>query len=711
VWSGSTGEVKQMMTHKNGFYFRDITVSPDGKRFATCNEHGGGVCIWETSTGKLLHDLSDDVQRWKSPNPELIENNLINSVAFSPDGKQLAVSGTFGVKFFQAESGLLRRTIDAPYGYYNATGICFSADGLRLARVGAGVKGRGYTVPIWSTETGSLVSELATEAKATDFTSDGKTLAVVNSDSYEALSLWPLKNDGKMLEIANPPVKHSTVNRVEENTHMRGKNAQEFVDRWKPVWGETQLEMQYGVAFTVPSNQFRVGERVLMVAFLRNAGDKTQQFELRPDMFGNLPIVTDSAGGLADLVARPLLGTSGNYRDTLEPGESFGPLYFDIGLGDNPRPGMQRWEPYWPKPTIGRYNLAHKVSFKVAAPNASSDSSSGDWTAGDLTSGTLQAEVVEGQAKQAIGIGAIAPQADDANLLTAAQVDDVSLPWRARGRVVDRDGKPLPGVTVRAATGIGTLKGGSSGVTDKDGRYDFRFGRGDLFGRSDDGKLSPQTQFALISASLDGHFEKNFSRQGNGIASLEAVDEVGLKHWNVDPDQVCLPDKPRELDFVMLPAARVAGTLVDKNDQPLKDYSVSLKGDKLPPGSEVLAQVITDDKGRFAITEIPTTIPYQFLIRKPRSQLQPPWNDSWSSGPITFSDPGENDLATKVRPEAGGTKELAVKKLRIKIIGEGVHGKKAVADAAEREPFLPNAVDGLAAENESLDIWTITLEH
>ncbi len=111
------------------------------------------------------------------------------------------------------------------------------------------------------------------------------------------------------------------------------------------------------------------------------------------------------------------------------------------------------------------------------------------------------------------------------------------------------------------------------------------------------------------------------------------------------------------------------------------------------PGSEVLAQVITDDKGRFAITEIPTTIPYQFLIRKPRSQLQPPWNDTWSSGPITFSDPGENNLASKVRNGAGSTKRLAVQTLRIKIVGEGVHGKKAVTDAAERASLLPQAVD------------------
>lgn len=46
-------------------------------------------------------------------------------------------------------------------------------------------------------------------------------------------------------------------------------------------------------------------------------------------------------------------------------------------------------------------------------------------------------------------------------------------PWRAKGRVMSGDGTPLPGVTVRAATGFGTLNGGSSTLTDANGRYDL----------------------------------------------------------------------------------------------------------------------------------------------------------------------------------------------------------------------------------------------
>lgn len=288
---------------------------------------------------------------------------------------------------------------------------------------------------------------------------------------------------------------------------------------------------------------------------------------------------------------------------------------------------------------------------------------------------------------------------------------DTRLPWRAYGRVLDLDGKPLEGVTVRAATGIGTLRGGGSGVTDTEGRYDFQFGVGIAFGKDKDGRMNPQTQFAFISAQLDGFYEKNFNRQGEGIASLEVVDEEGLKRWNMQVDQVCLPDKPRKLDFIMLPAAKVAGTLVDEKDQPLADYSVALAGKELPPGSEVLAQVVTDSKGRFVIKDIPTSIGYQFEVRKPRAQLMPPWEDSWASGVISFLEPGENDFATSIKSEAINIPKFIAKSFRLKIVGPGIGGKLAVANAAERMPLADLKQERISAEWSTVDNLTIVLSN
>ncbi|KAA5539470.1 carboxypeptidase regulatory-like domain-containing protein [Roseiconus nitratireducens] len=288
--------------------------------------------------------------------------------------------------------------------------------------------------------------------------------------------------------------------------------------------------------------------------------------------------------------------------------------------------------------------------------------------------------------------------------------------WTAVGRVTNADGEPLEDVTVRVATGLGTLIGGGTTKTNSDGRYEVHFGPGILFGDITDETPSPQTQVALIYASLENHFERNLCRQGRGIASLLPVPEKQRQGWGVEADQVCLPDAPREVDFVMMPAARVRGTLVDEKNAPLSDYSVSLTGEELPPGSSVLAQVLTDTEGRFEIQQIPTNKWFQFVVRKPREQLQPPWNDSWASGPIVFADPGENDFRAAVPSDPDSTDRLTAESFRLKINGAGVHGKTAVKWAKDDPLPRPagqaiRSAEGPDASGQTLARYTLELEN
>lgn len=284
-------------------------------------------------------------------------------------------------------------------------------------------------------------------------------------------------------------------------------------------------------------------------------------------------------------------------------------------------------------------------------------------------------------------------------------------PWRAFGRVVDGDGKPLAGVTIRAATGVGTLIGGGKTKTDANGLYDLRFGLGMMFGDMDGKTPHPQTQVAQITAHLPGHFEKNLSRHGNGIGGMQPVPVEDLEQWSMKPDQVVLPGKPRQLNFVMLPATKVSGTLVDENDKPLKDYSVSLRGDELPPGSSVISQVRTDANGRFAIDGIPISFPYQFVIRKPKEQLKPPWNDSWASVPIHFRDPGDADFAP-ANPSLRSNVDvnvLSAKVFRIQIHGPGVHERQATKKASTGDMPVDHSGAGLSADSISLEHYTLEL--
>jgi len=1088
AWDARSGAVLCTFERQGGFDVCDIAMTADGRRFATCSE-GQRVCLWETSSGKLLGDYSELVHDWQSPEPELIKNHLVRGIELSADGQRLAIVGTFGIRLVDLDSGKLLRTIDSPVRFGLGDAV-FSPDGQYLARFGSRrSRQEPDSVVAWSLVTGEQVHEFVAPGAIARFSSSGRQLAVGESDFYEAVSVWPMTSEKKLGPLP-PPQKTARIDRVEENTHLRGASAAELAQRWPVSWGPAQQGLQYGIAMTSAGHRFRIGQRVPLVVFLKNSSDQPLQFDFRPDMFGNLPRVTNADRQSIELVRRNLLGPIAHYRDKLEPGELFGPLYLNFGLGPNPQPGAQEWTPHWSAPTPGVYRLVHQAAIHLADPKATGDTTGPDWRPGTLQTGSLEFEIVDARSgnEEEANVDPAAPSRDEAarnsaaipvreasrgfaagddvtitsfarlpagsdygfevrgkyqlsscdgaslgqwcadgevrgeksktiqrgegefhfrftlvkpgqlhlslypieggnsfgslyyepvderlqaeligansaapgnatstswkeretpfyrlhydasqtedfqqlcvyanecvqnlreefgqqrvdSLLKSAEIDiylqprptsaaapglatlrtgtkdgiyraelhllaqsahpegamtnigetmddnyffktlvheystivlerltshkqtgwrffdapswfvqgyeeylglmlsskhnrtivfdkylelhradaqrldknfsavksdyidgavlirflhetygkdkvqsllvseavdfwsavkaelgvdrmqlyaawlqyrskklvsnqeksDTQLPWRARGRVVDGDGKPLAGVTVRAATGVGTLLGGGSGVTGEDGRYDFRFGMGVMFGDITDAIPDPQTQYALISARLAGHFEQNFSRHGNGIASLSPVISEDLKHWGVKADQVCLPDKPRELNFVMLPAAKVSGTLIGEDDQPLQEYSVFLTAEELPPGSSVLAQVRTDENGRFKVTEIPTTIPYQFEVRKPRAELKPPWDDSWASPPLTFAEPGENDLQTRLKSPQVTADRLTVKSLRLKIVGAGVHGKTAAQRALQR----PLAVAGatLSAKEILLNEWTITLSN
>ncbi len=396
VWNVATEAVISRSTFKNGFYYGDVALSGDGSRYASCSELGGGVCIWETASGKLLHDLTAEIGKWQSPDADFIKNNLVNTIAFTPDDQVLAVSGTYGLMLFDVASGRQLKTIDVPYRYSSfQTEICFSADGSQIARIGASSSEDGYSVLISSQDTGETLFELASSASAGTFSNDGKLFAAAESDFYEAISVWPLEGE-KMKSLAEP-VAYSRINRVEENTHVRGDTAEEFVDQWRPTWGQAQQGIEYGIALTTNSHSFHTGERVLMAAFVRNVSNEPKHIALTPDMFGNLPLLTNSAGETVHLESRPLLGTPSHYRDTLQPGECFGPLYLNLGVGANPRPGAQVWEPFWRSPSLGSFKLVHKTDIHIAEQTVDTNSSldGPGWVTGKLTSNAVEFEVSE----------------------------------------------------------------------------------------------------------------------------------------------------------------------------------------------------------------------------------------------------------------------------------------------------------------------------
>lgn len=472
VWNVASEEVVSRSTHRHGYYFADVALSNDGTRYASCSEHGGGVCIWETSSGTLLHDLTAEIGNWKSPNIELVKNNLVNAITFTPDDQILAVSGTFGVKLFESSSGRHLRTIDAPYRYSNgSTEICFSSDGRQFARMGASGPTPGYSVLIFATESGQVLFELKSDASSGTFSQDGKLFAAAESDFFEAISVWPL--EGKKLKSLAEPIPYSRINRVEENTHVLGDDAQAYVDKWHPVWGQAQQGVEYGVALTTSSQTFHSGQQVFMAAFVRNVSSEPKHIALMPDMFGNVPLLTNSAGEIMPLETRPLLGNRAHYRETLQPGECFGPLYLNIGIGANPRPNAQVWEPYWRSPTLGSFKLVHKTDIHIAEQNVDRNSNldSPGWSKGTLVSNAIDFEVAESERESEEPIDsqsdALPSEAGDVNESLNLSDPAITLPDSLNVMAVrfSRDKEKLWSVSTRSDVRIRTWSLGAKEMT------------------------------------------------------------------------------------------------------------------------------------------------------------------------------------------------------------------------------------------------------
>ena len=195
--------------------------------------------------------------------------------------------------------------------------------------------------------------------------------------------------DAANVEQTAGPGPHSRQDRVEENGHHVGKKAAEFIDTFKPIWGDTKLGLQYGIALTKPQRQFRIGERVPLVVFFRNASDKPLKLDTSLDLFWNTPKVLNAKGEAIELEKLALFGSIARYVENLEPGEAIGPFYLNFGLGENPRPGQQNWHPYFKTPVAGQYKLTHSVSINVAGPKDGEPSKRDQ-----ITSGTIEFEIV-----------------------------------------------------------------------------------------------------------------------------------------------------------------------------------------------------------------------------------------------------------------------------------------------------------------------------
>jgi RNA polymerase sigma factor (sigma-70 family) len=189
TWEVATGKMLQQMAGPPGRFGR-TALSSDGTVFAVSSEDGT-IQLWDLTQRELRHTLRGHV-------------GAIYNLAFAPDGKTLASSGTEKdrtVRLWDTASGQELHRLPGARGWVQP--VVFAPDGKTLATAGqdgkihlweaaTGAERSMFRVPGQSDTAGPWVMSLA-------FAPDGKTLAT--SGNEHSVRFWDLAT-GK--EVTSP---------------------------------------------------------------------------------------------------------------------------------------------------------------------------------------------------------------------------------------------------------------------------------------------------------------------------------------------------------------------------------------------------------------------------------------------------------------------------------------------------------------------------
>lgn len=162
----------------------DFRYSPDEKTMAIM---GGGyrfsLGLWDVASGKQLHCFN-----WG-------EEDFINAIAFSPDGKTLAEGGFRGdIRLWDAQSAKLIRTLK---GNTEIRSIVYGVDGKTV--ISAIHNGRRGRISFWDVGTGAEIAKIEKSVWSLSISKDGKLLASAGRD--HVVRVWDAKTREQLMEF------------------------------------------------------------------------------------------------------------------------------------------------------------------------------------------------------------------------------------------------------------------------------------------------------------------------------------------------------------------------------------------------------------------------------------------------------------------------------------------------------------------------------
>lgn len=183
LWDLATGKAgARLAGHAD--WVLSLTVSTDGKWLAS-GGYDGIVRVWEVASGKKLLEIP--AKPVTPPNMPAAAPNPVHALAFSPDGKLLAIGDREGlIHLAGTTDGKVVRSL--PGHTSTVTGLAFHASGTVLA---SGSKDN--TVRLWTPANGQALKTLEGHTawvQGIAFLARGTRLASVSAD--QTVRLWDL---------------------------------------------------------------------------------------------------------------------------------------------------------------------------------------------------------------------------------------------------------------------------------------------------------------------------------------------------------------------------------------------------------------------------------------------------------------------------------------------------------------------------------------